>query len=101
MKIKKSQPNILDNQDKKILDITSKLLNSYGMDYGNIRLELDSHDWETTDFEDMSFDNNYNVNIPKILIPVLDKIRNFIVNNVNLGANGIYDVNYEIGRAHV
>lgn len=96
MKVTKSQPSLLTSEDKKILEVVSRYLNSYGMESGVIRIEVDgwSDSFTRENFSDLSFDNNFHVNPPKILIPILEKIRNYVVNNSDLEIN-VDDLNGE------
>ena len=94
MKVKKSTPNILTPEDKKVLDVVSRYLNSYGMEDGTIRVEMNMPaDFEDTDFSHFSFDNNYLVQPPSILIPILNKLRDYIANNKDMEID-VDDLNY-------
>ena len=70
---------ILTPEDKKVLRLISKVLNSYGMNDGSIETEgfdtYDVPDLSTYNVEDFShFSNNYTVEVPPSLYPIMQKV---------------------------
>jgi hypothetical protein len=70
---------VLTPEDKKILRFTCRYLNSYGMKDGNLETEgFDSYDFPDLSTYDSSywttFSNNYTVEVPPKLYPIIDKI---------------------------
>ena len=97
---------ILTPEDKKTLRFVSRYLNSLGMEEGT--LETDSHDsYESPDFEGIDvkqwthFSNNYRVEVPEALYPILEKILPVAqkkYDNIYLDTND-RDINY--GRVDI
>jgi hypothetical protein len=73
---------VLTPEDKKYLRKVSNYLNSLGMRDGSVEIDVDSP-WDF-DFNDIDwkytthFTNNYSAEIPGGLIPILEKIANYI-----------------------
>lgn len=75
---------ILTPEEKKYLNRTCNYLGSYGMTEGTISIELDSDQYSLS-HEDIDwkyirhFDNNYRVELPEGLVPILKKVINHVV----------------------
>jgi len=73
---------VLTPEDKKYLRKVSNYLNSLGMRDGSVEIDIDSP-W-SFDFQDIDwkyvthFANNYSAEIPSGLIPILEKISNYV-----------------------
>jgi hypothetical protein len=73
---------VLTPEDKKYLRKVSNYLNSLGMRDGSVEIDVDSP-WNF-DFQDIDwkyqthFANNYSAEIPSGLIPILEKIANYV-----------------------
>jgi len=84
MKVKKSIPNILTPEDKKLLKRTGYYLKSLGHDTGVIRSYLDGGDLDEDSFEWNRighFDNIYGTEIPNFIFPILQKILTYVIEN--------------------
>ena len=93
--------NLLTTEDKIVLQRVSRILNSYGMKDGT--LETEGFDY-FSDFADREinvedwthFSNNYSVDVPPMIYPILDKIikycqKKFYYFDIDTGGE---DVNY-------
>ena len=86
MKRKINTTQVLTPEDKKYLRKVSNYLNSLGMQDGSLEIDVDSP-WDFDFREDIDwaymthFTNNYSAEIPSGLIPILQKIANYIEDN--------------------
>jgi len=86
MKRKINTTQVLTPEDKKYLRRVSNYLNSLGMQDGSLEIDVDSP-WNFDFREDIDwaymthFTNNYSAEIPSGLIPILQKIANYIEDN--------------------
>lgn len=75
--------NILTEEDKKYLGKVSRYLLSLGMDSGRISMEdVVSTTWDYDELLSWNltyFDNNWTVEIPPGLIPILNKVFNYVI----------------------
>lgn len=86
MKRKINTTQVLTPEDKKYLRKVSNYLNSLGMIDGSVELDVDSpYDFnfnEDIDWQHIThFTNNYSAEIPSGLIPILQKIANYVEDN--------------------
>jgi hypothetical protein len=71
--------NILTSEEKKYLRFISRMLQSYGHSYGYYEIDVD-YSLDNLDYEDLnvkqleSFANNYSIDTPKDLYPILEKV---------------------------
>ena len=91
---------ILTPEEKKYLNRTCNLIGSYGMEIGSIRIELDSdtHDLNKSDVHwnyVTHFDNNYRVEIPEGLTPILKKVMNYIIDEGVFDSPDVDSMNYQ------
>jgi hypothetical protein len=90
---------ILTSEDKKYLRGLSNYLRSLGMIDGSIESDIDSgYDFDSSniDWDNMThFSNNYRAEVPAGLIPILQKIMNFIDENSLFKMPNVDDINYE------
>lgn len=69
--------NLLTEEDKKNLRLVSKYLRSFGMKEGILDIDLDSWQGYRENPEipnGVTFSNNYTVEVPEIIIPIIEKI---------------------------
>lgn len=95
---------ILTLEDKKILRFTCRYLNSYGMTDGNLETEgFDSYDFPDLYTYDVTtwehFSNNYTVEVPPKLYPILEKILK--VASAKLGKIDIESVDGDINYGRI
>ena len=86
MRRKINTTQALSPEDKKYLKKVSNYLNSLGMIDGSVELDVDSpYDFnfnEDIDWQHIThFTNNYSAEIPSGLIPILQKIANYVEDN--------------------
>lgn len=75
--------NILTDEEKAYLRKVSNYLKSIGLDYGVISIDLESSDIESIEWNWVThFQNNYRAEIPSGLKPILEKVMDYIINNV-------------------
>lgn len=91
---------ILTPEEKKYLNRTCNLIGSYGMDTGSIGIELEYDtnylDESIINWEYVThFENNYRVEIPEGLIPILKKVMNYIIDEGVFESPDIEDMNYQ------
>jgi hypothetical protein len=91
---------ILTPEEKKYLNRTCNLIGSYGMDIGSIGIELEYDtnylDESIINWEYVThFENNYRVEIPEGLIPILKKVMNYIIDEGVFESPDIEDMNYQ------
>ena len=90
---------VLTPEDKKYLRRVSNYLGSLGMQDGSVEIDVDSP-WNFDFNEDISwehithFTNNYSAEIPSGLIPILQKIANYVENNGLFNPNDNDDLNW-------
>jgi hypothetical protein len=90
---------VLTPEDKKYLRRVSNYLGSLGMQDGSVEIDVDSP-WNFDFNEDIKweyithFTNNYSAEIPSGLIPILQKIANYVENNGLFNPNDNDDLNW-------
>jgi len=88
----------LTPEDKQYLRKVSNYLNSLGMQHGSIEIDFEGESEDISDIkiEDIGqFTNNYSAEIPSGLVPILQKIINYIDVNNLYKRPGYEDINYE------
>ena len=89
---------VLTPEDKKYLRRVSNYLGSLGMRDGSIEFDIDSpFDFEFNEikWEDVThFANNYSAEVPEGLIPILQKITNYVDENGLFDPNDNEDLNW-------
>lgn len=78
--------SILTPEEKKILKSVCRYLASYGVKSGSITIDLDQGELNPDDFDFNDsmfshFDNNYYVQIPSVLLPILEKSLRHVYDN--------------------
>jgi hypothetical protein len=91
--------SILTNEEKKILRYISKYLISVGMKQGYLETEsfdeYDGFDFNTLDVREWThFANNYSMEVPSVLYPILEKILPYAEKKFNSLEESDYDANY-------
>ena len=91
---------ILTPEEKKYLNRTCNYLASYGMTDGNIGFELesDAYDLSESDIDwkyVTHFENNYRVELPEGLVPILKKIMNHVILEGKYESPDIDSINYQ------
>jgi hypothetical protein len=91
--------SILTNEEKKILRYISKYLISVGMKQGYLETEsfdeYDGFDFDTLDVREWThFANNYSMEVPSVLYPILEKILPYAEKKFNNLDESEYDANY-------
>jgi hypothetical protein len=91
--------SILTNEEKKILRYISKYLISVGMKQGYLETEsfdeYDGFDFNTLDVREWThFANNYSMEVPSVLYPILEKILPYAEKKFNNLDESEYDANY-------
>lgn len=90
--------NVLNIEDKKYLRKVCRYLGSLGMDSANIEFDIDygSFDCEDINWQEIShFSNNYTAEIPDGLIPILQKILNYVCENDLIESPDVDNMNWE------
>jgi len=90
---------ILTPEEKKYLRRVTNYLNSLGMYDGNIEFDIDSYsvfDPNNIDWNEIThFSNNYRADIPSGLIPILQKIVNYVDEQNNFEDLDMDMINYQ------
>jgi hypothetical protein len=91
---------ILTPEEKKYLNRTCNYLASLGMTEGTISIELDSDQNEFT-HKDINwkyvqhFDNNYRAELPEGLLPILQKVMNYVIEENLFNSPYMDSMNYQ------
>ena len=96
----KDKSLILSPEDKKYLSRTCRYMASMGMDFGTIEIDMDGtsvgSDVDAINWSWINkFSNNYYVDLPEGLIPILQKIYKHIVDSDLLESPDVESINWE------